>query len=463
MSLSIRGRLTLWYGLVLLAVLIGAGGSILVLPGRLGLADVDRELANRAATVLAELQEELEDGETLEETVEEIDELELPETGVAVADADGAILAVQGLGATDPPASELVAPVSEVTLETPAGAIRLYPQDLESAGYVLRVVVWTSLADFERERDVLIRALLLGVPLAMLVALVGGWSISRRALGPLGDMADQTRTISDRRPDIRLHTPNSDDELGVLASAFNALLDRLAGALKLQRRFMTDASHELRTPVSVVRTTAQVMLGRDDHPKAEYREALTIVAEQAQRLSRMVDDMLMLMLAVADAGGRPLQISQFYLDELVHECVRSAQALGQPHGVQVNVTSPDEVAFSGDEELLKQMLFNLLGNGVRHAASTAGPAWIDLTVETPGREVRIVIDDTGPGIAEADRERVFERFVRIDAAGSTTGGGLGLPIARWVAEAHGGSVTADASPDGGGRFVVVLPISQSSQ
>ena len=124
----------------------------------------------------------------------------------------------------------------------------------------------------------------------------------------------------------------------------------------------------------------------------------------------------------------------------------------------MSATSPDEIAFSGDEELLRQMLLNLLSNAVRHATSTDGPGRVDLSVDVIGDDVRIVIDDTGPGIEESDRERVFERFVRIDAVGARAGGGLGLPIARWVAEAHGGSVAAEASPGGGGRFVVVLPI-----
>ena len=438
MSLSIHGRLTLWYGLVLLAVLVAAGSSIVVLHYRLGLADIDRELGNRAATVIAALEQELEEGESLEETVEELEDLTLPGTGVAVASAEGALLAVHGLGPTDPSADDLVTPKSAVTLELSQGRIRLHPGDLSSAGQDLHVVVWMSLAGFERERAMLLRALLLGVPLAILVAVAGGWSISRHALRPLGDMVGQTQAISDRQADVRLHTPNAEDELGVLAGAFNALLDRLAGALKLQRRFMTDASHELRTPVSVVRTTAQVTLARDDRPPTEYREALTIIAEQSQRLSRMVDDMLML--AIADAGGRPLQLSLLYLDELVQECARSAQALGQSQGVLVNVTSPDEVTLSGDEELLRQMLLNLLGNAVRHATSGEGPAEVRVTVEVDGNRVRVVIDDNGPGIAESDRDRVFERFVRIDAAGSRGGGGLGLPIARWVAEAHDGSV-----------------------
>ena len=332
-------------------MLLATGGSILVLHNRLGLADVDRELANLSATVVAELRQELEDGETLAETVEEINELELREAGVAVADAEGGILAVRALSGADLSVADLVSHSTAMTLANSDHRIRVYPANLESFGQGLRVVVWTSLDDFERERHVLNRALLLGVPLALFVALTGGWVISRRALRPLSDMAHQTQAISDRRPDVRLHTPNSEDELGVLAGAFNALLDRLGGALTLQRRFMTDASHELRTPVSVVRTTAQVTLGRDDRPKAEYREALTIIADQAQRLSRMVDDMLTL--AVADAGGRPLQNGEFYLDELLDECARSARTLGQPDQVAVNATWPDEIPFSGDEELLR--------------------------------------------------------------------------------------------------------------
>lgn len=455
MSLSIHGRLTLWYGLVLLTVLAAAGGSIVALHYRLGLADIDRELGNRAATVVATLQQELEEGESLEETVEELEDLTLPGTGIAVASAEGALLAVHGLGPTDPSAGDLVTHKDAVTLEVSQGRIRLHPGDVSAARQDLHVVVWMSLAGFDRERDMLLRALFLGVPLAMLVAVAGGWSISRHALRPLGDMVGQTQAISDREADVRLHTPNAEDELGVLAGAFNALLDRLAGALKLQRQFMADASHELRTPVSVARTTAQVTLARDDRPPTEYREALTIIADQSQRLSRMVEDMLML--AVADAGGRPLQVSLLYLDELVHECARSAQALGHSDGVRVNVTSPNEVAFSGDEELLRQMLLNLLGNAVRHATSGEGPAVVDVTLERAGNVVSVVIDDNGPGIAESDREHVFERFVRIDAARSRSGGGLGLPIARWVSEAHGGSVTATASPTGGARFVVVLP------
>jgi len=151
---------------------------------------------------------------------------------------------------------------------------------------------------------------------------------------------------------------------------------------------MTDASHELRTPVSVVRTTAQVTLGRDDRPKAEYREALTTLADQAQRLSRMVDDMLTL--AVADAGGRPLQNGEFYLDELLDECARSARTLGPPDQVAVNATWPDEIPFSGDEELLRQMLLNLLSNAICHSTSTDSTSRVELVAETIGDNVRIV-------------------------------------------------------------------------
>ena len=299
------------------------------------------------------------------------------------------------------------------------------------------------------------------MPLALLIAVAGGWSISRRALRPLTDMSAQAGAITSLHPASRLRTPNPNDELGTLAAAFNALLDRLAGALELQLRFMADASHELRTPVSVVCTTTQVTLDREGLSEGEYREALEVIAQQSDRMRKMVDGMFTL--ALADAEGRPLQTSQFYLDELIEECGRAARALGQERQVDLLVTTTGECPFTGGEDLLREMLMNILDNAVRHARSddksgATDPGRVEVVLSTVDGQACIVIDDTGPGIHASDRERVFERFVRVGSPASRSGGGLGLAIARWVSEAHGGSVTADESPAGGGRFVVILPL-----
>ena len=457
MSLSIRDRLTLWYGLVLLVVLLTTGGTVLLLHARLGLDRIDQELANRATTLAADLNEELDEGEALQVSAQEVvHELESPGTGVAVIDGGGEMLAQRGLGTSDPRPADLIALDAEpVTIEPAGRGLRVRPIPQSHQAHEYRIVVWTSLAPFEAERATLVRTLWLGVPVVLLIAVAGGWGISRRALQPLADMARQTESISHRRPEARLQAAHAGDELGTLARAFNALLDRLAGTLRLQRGFMAGASHELRTPVSVARTTAQVTLARESRTEEEYRESLTIIADHTDRMSKMVDDMLTL--SLADADGRPLQLSELYLDELIQESGRAIQVLGLRHQVDVHVTTPRDIACRADERLLQQLFLNVLQNAVRHASS---PGRVDVEVTVAGSEASVVITDTGPGIAPADRERIFERFVRIDAAGSPGGGGLGLPIARWIADAHGGSVRADSAQgsEGGGRFVVVLPL-----
>lgn len=461
MPLSIRGRLTLWYGLVLLVVLVGAGQAVLVLHGQLGLAEIDRQLQNRAATVAAEVLQELEEGETLDESMDEVEDIELPGTGVAVVDEEDTVLVFRDVGLLGTPERVVVARDGAVTFESSSFGVRFWPEPIAVGDRRFRVVVWTSLEDHARERAALRQALLVGVPLALLIAVAGGWSISRRALRPLTDMSAQAGAITSLHPTVRLSAPNPNDELGTLAAAFNALLDRLAGALELQRRFMADASHELRTPVSVVRTTTQVTLDRQGRSEAEYREALEVISQQSDRMSKMVDGMFTL--ALAEAEGRPLQTSQFYLDDLVEECGRAARALGQERRVDVFVTTNGECPFTGDEELLREMLMSLLDNAVRYARSddesgATDACRVEVVLSTAGGEACLVIDDTGPGIHVSDRERVFQRFVRVGPPAVRSGAGLGLSIARWVSEVHGGSVTASESPAGGGRFVVILPL-----
>jgi two-component system, OmpR family, sensor kinase len=255
--------------------------------------------------------------------------------------------------------------------------------------------------------------------------------------------------------DQDLGESNRSDELGQLARAFNGLVARLRAALQTQRQFMADASHELRTPVSVVRSAADVTLGRDHRDEAEYREALTMIGHEARRLGRLVEDMLVL--ARADAGGYPLRPVSLYLDELVNDCRRTLDVLAAERNVSVRAQSLAEIPFVGDEELLKRMLVNLVQNAVHHTRA-GGVVSIDLS---NGSAIAIDVTDEGPGIAAEDRERIFDRFVQLDRSRRGSGSGLGLPIARWIAEAHGGALTLESSSTTGSRFRVVLPTSRS--
>lgn len=456
--MTIRARLTLWYGLVVLSVLVIAGASVLWLHGRQGLARVDERLGAAIVSVTGVITDELDEGLDLERAADDMmAELTLPDEAVAVLGLGG--VAGRRVGRQADLANDVIEAIG-VTPQTVSGepaGVRILGVPLTHRGQAFRLVVWTSLGPLQAERRNLQRAMLLGIPLAVGLAVGAGLGIGRRALGPLEAMARQTATIDGRNPSTRLTGFNPHDELGTLGRAFNALLDRLAASLQQQRAFMADASHQLRTPVSVVRTAAQVMLAREGRSEDEYRDSLDVIARQTQKLTRMVDDMFVL--ALADAGARPLQPAPLYLDELVDDVIEDVRPLAVAKAIRVSIELAGETPFVGDEHLLRQMLTNLLDNAIRH---TPDQGTVTVALTRAPDHVRLVVSDTGPGIDSADAERIFDRFVRLEAAGREAGGGLGLPIARWIAEAHGGTLVLAATGPQGSRFEVALPHSPAA-
>ena len=455
MTLTIRARLTIWYSLVTLLTLVAAALVLSAVHRRLGLNRIDRGLDDNLVTVRIGIDHELDEGLDLRHAVSDaLSELELPGTGVAILDAQGALVAASGSGVVTLPESTLrLASTAAHSVPVDGGAVRIRATDHERDASRLRVVVWSSLAPFDAERATVKRTLWVAMPVGLLLAAVGGWVIGWRLLAPLAGMARQANAIDDRRLDGRLVVPATGDELGVLGTAFNSLLDRLAVAFQAQRRFMADASHELRTPLSIARTAAQVTLAQDERTVAEYRESLATVARQTERLTRMVDDMFEL--ALADLDARPLQLEEVYLDEIVNECVSSARVLANDRAVSVAARTPVDVQMQADQSLIRQMILNLVENAVRH---TPAGGSVQVAIEANDDRAQIAVSDTGPGIPETDRERIFERFVRLEANASHGGGGLGLPIARWVAQLHRGTLALESTGPAGSRFVAVLPL-----
>jgi heavy metal sensor kinase len=451
-SLPIRARLTLWYSGVLCVVLALSAAGLYALHARGRLAQVDEELARTGALVARVVPTELAEGAELPAAAREaLEDIELPGLRLAVFDGDGTVL-TDGWQGLPPLGGDVPATGVAVTVPTPAGNFRVHRALHRHEGVAYQVGVARSLAPVEQEMAALRRALLASVAVALVLAVGGGVLISRGALAPVAEMAAQAKRISAATPGRRLTPAHPRDDLGRLAGAFNDVLGRLESVLQQQRQFMADASHELRTPVSIGRTAAEVTLARTGRPEQEYRDALAVAGEQMRRLSRIVDDLFTL--ARADATGLSLQRAALYVDELVADCVRETRLLASPKAVSVEWQGPADLEIEGDARWLQQMLTNLLDNAIRHT-----PDGGSVRVEVAPRDhaVEIAVADTGSGIPADARERVFERFVRLDDARSGPGAGLGLPIARAVAEAHGGTLVLGRSDAGGSTFVVRLP------
>jgi signal transduction histidine kinase len=309
----------------------------------------------------------------------------------------------------------------------------------------------SPLADVTRERHEVQQAMLIGLPLVILLAGGGGFWLASVGLRPISDMARQAEVISLTGVED-LGSSHRTDELGQFARAFNGLVARLRSALRTHRQFMADASHELRTPVAVVRTSVDVALSQPHRSEEEYRDALTIVGDQSRRLGRLVDGMLVL--ARADAGGYLLRPVNLYLDEIVAECRRAVAVLAAERGVAIETGTLPETPFTGDEDLLRQLVLNVLQNAVQH---TPAGSRVAVTIARNGcQAVQIRVTDSGPGVAPPDQARIFDRFVQLDSARHGSGAGLGLPIARWVAEAHGGTLVLESSGPNGSTFCATL-------
>jgi heavy metal sensor kinase len=324
---------------------------------------------------------------------------------------------------------------------------------VQAGGRTYTIVVSAPLDAIRAELAVVRRAILIALPLILALAGLGGYLLATRSLRPLGWMAEQARRITGSNLETRIEIGNAAEELSVLVTSFNELLVRLDQSFDTMRRFVADASHELRTPISVIRGEADVALTQERSP-AEYRESLAVILDEARRLSRLVDDLLNL--ARADAGHVTLQTHDFYLNELLAECCRSVQGLANTRGLQLECLAGDDLQFTGDELLLRRLVINLLDNAIRYTPSGGK---VTAALEAGAASVQLRVSDTGIGIAPADAARVFERFYRAGEARNRQDGGfgLGLAIVRWIAESHRGTVDCASLSGRGSTFTVTLP------
>ena len=296
----------------------------------------------------------------------------------------------------------------------------------------------------------------LGIPLAVLAAAFAGFAMAGRALRPLADMASAARRISSDSLGSRLPNPNPHDELGQLASVFNDTLHRLEGSFEALKRFTSDASHELRTPLAALRSVGEIALREPLGPE-QLRETIGSMLEEAQRLHDLAETLLLL--ARAESGRMPLQVEDVDFEKLARDIVERLDVLASEKGQRLEMAiSGRQTILRTDPVLLRQAVMNLVHNAIRHSP---GSTTIRLRLGSGDGWVFLEIIDQGPGIPPEHRERIFDRFHRIDKARSRADGGtgLGLAIARLFVDQLGGRIELECPASGGSCFRVVMPVS----
>lgn len=461
--MRIRVRLAL-YGATVTAIGMLAFGLLLGLLAGATVPEDQRKNLEEVAIQAAASIEEL-DAEAIGEVdpLSVVDLASSTEVFTVVVDQEGTTLYATGtvegtppripaaviVEATDTGASDAVlAPRSDISLR-----IHATPW-LGAGGTVQGAVIAGQSTTFEDEQVAGLRAVLwVSGIITLIAASIVAWLVSGRALKPLQELVETTDSIGETGDlSRRLPANKSRDEVGRLTTSFNAMLTelettqlRLARSLEAQRRFVADASHELRSPLTTIRNNAGFLIDRPDADPSDRREAIADITMEAERMTRLVDDMLTL--ALADTGA-PLGNSPVDISLLLHDAARRAERTDIP----ISVATSEPAVVMGDGDALERLVWILIDNAAKH-----GTGDIELQLTTADGHALIEVSDHGPGIPSDQLGRVFDRFHRVDASRSPAGAGLGLAIAREITEAHGGAIAARNHAEGA-SFRVRLPL-----
>lgn len=455
--LGIRLRLTALYSLVLALSLCAFGGSAYLAMKHSIRGSVNSALRERLEGVQKIIDEDGPRGPAaLEDELREYADGMGNMQRLRVEDSSGAVyFASRGL--EKPLANpQSGAPVRPFRANIGGGDYEVILHNAIVEGRQYQVTLATSLRDYNwaiaRFRLILFAL----VPALLVVASLGGYWMSHRALAPVDEITQAARGIGAQDLARRLTVHKTGDELERLADTLNEMLVRLDGAFQRVTRFTADASHELRSPVAVMRASAELAL-RKSRSEEEYREALAQILREAEKVSHLIDQLLVL--ARADSGSAVLPMNPTDLRETVHSACNQLGHMAESKGLALSEQLPDRnLVVNGDALSLERLFLILLDNAVKYTP-TGGK--IDVRLSTDNGSAIAEVRDTGIGIASEDIPHIFDRFYRADRARSREfgGAGLGLAIGRWIAEAHGGEIRLESEPAKGSIFQVRLPLS----
>jgi two-component system heavy metal sensor histidine kinase CusS len=444
---SVRARLTFWYAAMLLAGLMAFSGWMWLAIRQYLAASADDRIVRRMQGLNSAIEEES------DESINALRE-ELREFGIEIP--EGELTAVRGRGGRDllrpagiPDATLWSAPEDHIgDLSFNSTRFRAIRRHVSIKGESYDLAAATSTAEADAFLQQFGWLLIGAAPMMAIIASFSGYWMSRRALSPVDALTTAARRISLDNLGQRLPVSRTGDELERLGDTWNEMLERLDNAVQRMRQFTADASHELRTPISIIRTASELALRRERTPD-EYRKALESIYQESQWMTHLAEDLLLL--ARADAGSLTLKSERLDIDALVRDVALETAPMAEVRGIHVRTRlEAGEARVQGDEHVLHRILTILLDNAVQHT-----PAEGTIEIETSATDGRLGIDvrNSGEGIGSEDLPHIFERFYRGDPARTRqTGAGLGLAIARSLVDALGAEIEVESAAGQGAVF-----------
>lgn len=464
MNPTIRWRLTLWYGATMAICFAVFGITVYVLTSRSQLSRIDFELSEELHELQHDVMTVLNRDEVLNELRAEFGNH--PDYEFEILQADGSVFfqsqRLQG-GSLRQPLLEVGADAASGArlLELPnLGRYRVKAQLAESPHGRLLMSVAIPLESVDKAQRTLWNILWLAGPLALLIAMVGGYGLARRALSPVDRMTALAEQITAQRLDQRLSASTVEDELSRLARTLNAMMDRLQRSFSEMRRFTADAAHELRTPISLLRTQLDVALRSNRSPE-EYRKVLLSLREDVAQFGHLASQLLEL--SREDAGVNESSFTVVAVRDVLLAAVNELRFVAEQKSQSLNVGSLDTAFVLGDVDRLKRLFVNLLDNAIKFTPPN-GHIGVSLTIASNDdvsanpKSTIITVQDTGCGIAPEHLPHIFDRFYRADLSrGVTNGTGLGLAICQAIVTAHHGKLTVNSTLGQGTAVEVSLP------
>ncbi len=486
---SLRFKLTLWYVFILGILLISFSTFLYFTLSRSLHRDVDNKLRSLAELIASESTSPLLNfGFGFDQTFEASMNLKPIGKFIQVLDESGRI------GRKSDNLKSIQLPISLHALQNASKGIITYETNRSFGNAPLRIITYpitqqnqvtkivqvaSSLEDVEDALNTLMLLLLITVPSVLVIASLGGQFLANKALKPVDRVTQAARMITTQNLNQRIQTLKVKDEISRLIDTFNEMISRLDQSFRQIKQFTTDASHELKTPLTILKGEVEVALRKKRTPH-EYEQILESNLEEINRMSKIVEDLLLL--SKADIGEIQLKKEEIPLNRFLRSLTEQMKILAHPKNIRIEMPNypfdgEEDIHIYGDPLRIRELFINLIENGIKYTEE-GGRVLITLTKEMgdgaissspPGKRsesfAKVIVSDTGIGIAKEDQEKIFNRFFRVDKARSREqgGSGLGLSICKWIVEAHQGDISVESELGKGSSFIVRIPLYSSHQ